>query len=54
METLIEKKEQSTIAQLREIRDKMSAETQNMTFDELKIYVEHQLQNSMYSKAVWI
>ena len=54
METSIEKKEQSTIDQLREIRDKMSTETQNMTFEELKKYVEYQLQDSMYSKTVWI
>ncbi|MCL2436059.1 MAG: hypothetical protein FWD09_08010 [Lentimicrobiaceae bacterium] len=45
---------ESTIDQLREIRDKMSAETQNMNFEELKRYVEYQLQNSMYSKTVWI
>jgi hypothetical protein len=54
METKIEKKEPSTISQLREIRDKMSAETQNMTFDELKKYVEYQLQGSMYSNSVWM
>jgi len=54
METLNEKKEQSTIDQLREIRDKMSTETQDMTFEELKKYVEYQLQNSMYSKFVWM
>ena len=54
METLTKKKEQSTIDQLREIRDKMSAETQNMTFEELKKYVEYQLQSSRYSKTVWM
>ena len=53
METKIEKKEPSTIKQLREIRDKMSAETQKMTFEELKRYVDYQLQGSMYSKSVW-
>ncbi|MDR0206487.1 MAG: hypothetical protein LBI45_04440 [Bacteroidales bacterium] len=54
MEKIIKKKEQSTIDQLREIRDKMSAETQNMTFEQLQKYVEYQLQGSMYSKAVWM
>jgi len=53
MEKLIEKKEQSTIDQLREIRDKMSTETQNMTFEELKKYVDYQLQDSMYSQTIW-
>ena len=54
METLIEKKEKSTIDQLREIRDKMSAETENMNFEEFKKYVEYQLQDSTYSKTVWM
>jgi hypothetical protein len=54
METITEKKEQSTIDQLRTIRDKMSAETKNMNFEELKKYVQYQLQNSIYSQAVWM
>ena len=53
METTAEKKEKSTLEQLREIRDKMSDETKNMTFSELKEYVEYQLQSSVYTKNVW-
>ena len=50
METVPEK---TTLEQLREIRDKVSAETKNMTFPELKEYVEHQLQESVFPKTVW-
>jgi len=53
MNAVEEKKEKSTLEQLREIRDKISAETQNMTFSELKKYVEYQLQESLYPKSVW-
>jgi len=53
MNTVKEKKEKSAIEKLREIRDKVSAETQNMTFPELKKYVEDQLQGSLFSKSVW-
>ena len=38
-------KEKSMLEQLRDIRDKVSAEIQNMTFSELKKYVDYQLQN---------
>ena len=48
------KKEKTTIEQLRDIRDKMSAETQNMTFKELKEYIEPQLQESLHPKTVWM
>ena len=53
MNTVVEKKEKSTIEKLREIRNKVSDETQNMTFTELKKYVEHQLQKSLFPKSVW-
>ena len=53
MKTVKEKKEKSTLEQLREIRDKVSAETQNMTFVELKRYIEYQLQESLHPKTVW-
>ena len=46
-------KEKSTIEQLREIRDKVSSETQNMTVSELKNYIEFQLQESLLPKSVW-
>ncbi len=35
--------QKSTVEQLREIRDKVSSETQNMSFEELKKYVEERL-----------
>ena len=54
MNTVEEKRGKSTLEQLREIRDKVSAETQNMTFPELKKYVESQLQESLFPKAVWV
>ena len=53
MNTIEEKKEKSTLEQLREIRDKVSSETQNMTFSELKQYIEFQLQESLFPKSVW-
>ena len=53
MDTIEEKKEKSTLEQLREIRDKVSSETQNMTFSELKKYIEYQLQESLLPKSVW-
>ena len=49
----LQKKEKSTIEQLREIREKESDETKNMTFSELKKYVESQLQESLFLKSVW-
>ena len=45
--------EKSMLEQLREIRDKISDETQNMTFSELKKYVESQLHESLFPKSVW-
>ena len=53
MNTVEEKKEKSMIEQLREIRDKISSETQNMTFLELKEYIEAQLDESVFPKSVW-
>ena len=53
MSTVEEKREKSTLEQLREIRDEVSAETQNMTFSELKKYVVSQLQESLFPKTVW-
>jgi hypothetical protein len=53
MNTVEEKGEKSTLEQLREIRDKVSAETQNMNFSELKKYVESQLHESLFPKTVW-
>ena len=36
-------KQFDAVNMMREIRDKISAETQNMTFDELKAYIKKQL-----------
>ena len=54
MNTTEEKKEKSTLEQLREIRERVSDETKNMTFSELKKYVESQLQESLFPKSVWV
>ena len=35
-----------TVKMMREIRDKISAETQNMSFEEFKKYIETQLKAS--------
>jgi len=43
MKTIKKKKEKSAIEQLREIRDKISLDIQDMTFDQLKKYVEERL-----------
>ena len=34
------------VKMMREIRDKVSSETQNMTFDELKLYINKQISES--------
>ena len=43
----------STILQLREIRDKISAETQDMTFEKLQKYIEERLTETLHPKASW-
>ena len=53
METIKEIKEKSTLEQLREIRDRVSAETQNMSFAELKKYIENRIQEPLHPKTVW-
>jgi hypothetical protein len=42
------KKEKSfdAVKMMREIRDKVSSETQNMTFEELKKYIDARIQTS--------
>jgi len=47
------KTEKSTIEQLREIRDKISAETQDMTFEQQQKYIEEQLTETLHPKAKW-
>jgi len=43
METNKTKKSFDAVQMMREIRDQISAETQNMTFDELKNYISKKL-----------
>ena len=43
----------STIEQLREIHEKLSAETQNMTFEQFKIYVEERLIETLHPNGTW-
>lgn len=44
METTKKEKQFDAVKMMREIRDKISAETQNMTFDELKAYIKQKLE----------
>ena len=54
MKTKKSNTEKSTIEQLREIRDSISVETQNMTFAELKNYIDKQLsQKSLHPINTW-
>jgi hypothetical protein len=43
METIKKEKTFDAVKMMREIRNKISAETQNMTFEELKAYIKNQL-----------
>jgi len=43
METIKKEKQFDAVKMMRDIREKISAETQNMTFDELKAYIKQQL-----------
>jgi hypothetical protein len=43
METTKKEKTFDSVKMMREIRDKISSETQNMTFEELKDYVKQKL-----------
>jgi hypothetical protein len=43
METTEKEKQFDAVKMMRDIRDQISAETQNMTFDELKAYIKKQL-----------
>ena len=46
METTKKEKQFDAVKMVRDIRDKISYETQNMTFDELKAYIKQQLADS--------
>jgi hypothetical protein len=46
METTKNEKQFDAVKMMREIRDKISSDTQNMTFEELKAYIKLQLSES--------
>jgi hypothetical protein len=46
MEKIKKKKTFDAVKMMREIRDRISIETQNMTFEELKAYINKQLSES--------
>lgn len=46
METIKKTKTFDAVKMMRQIRDQISAETQNMTFDELKAYISTKLAES--------
>lgn len=46
METTKKEKTFDLVKMMREIRDKISSETQNMNFEELKAYIKQQLTES--------
>ena len=54
MKTEKQKIEPSTIAQLREIRENISAETQDMTFEQLQKYIAEHLTDTIHPDVVWI
>jgi hypothetical protein len=46
METIKEEKTFDAVKMMRDIRDKVSSETQNMTFAELKEYIQTKIKES--------
>ncbi|MEO6232062.1 MAG: hypothetical protein ABJB11_12725 [Ferruginibacter sp.] len=46
METNKKEKTSDAVKMMRDIRDKISSETQNMTFAELKIYMQNKIKES--------
>lgn len=46
METIKKEKPFDAVKMMREIRDKVSSETQNMTFAELKEYIQNKIKES--------
>jgi len=51
METIKKEKTFDAVKMMREIRDKISAETQNMTFAELKEYIQAKIKESKLKSA---
>ena len=46
METNKKEKQFDAVKMMREIQDKISSETENMTFEELKAYIKKQLEDN--------
>ena len=46
MKTIKSDKKLDSVKMMREIRDKISSETQNMTFEELKAYIKLHIEQS--------
>ncbi len=46
MKTIKAKKKFDAVKMMRDIRDKISSETQNMTFEELKEYIKSKIEES--------
>lgn len=51
MKTIKEKKETSSVEELRQIRDKIGSEIKDMTFDQLKEYINSKLR--LHNSTVW-
>jgi len=45
MKTKMKEKSFDAVKMMREIRDKISSETQNMTYEELKKYIDSRIKN---------
>ena len=52
METTKKDKKFNAVKMMRDIRDKISSETQNMTFEELKEYIKKQLSEGKTNLSV--
>ena len=48
METIKKEKTFDAVKMMRDIRDKLSSETQNMTFAELKEYIQTKIKESKF------
>ena len=48
METIKKEKTFDAVKMMRDIRDKVSTETQNMTFGELKEYIRHKIKEGKW------
>ena len=53
MRTKNKQTEKSTIETLREIREKVSSETQNMSFEQLQKYIQEKLKETIHPTVNW-